>query len=332
MSDRVTITSATVGPVFGTTIEDNLAAHIAKLYDVSTMPLTAVGGTANAVTASLDPPLLGATQVGMKYTIMWAATNTGAVTLSINGGSPEGVLAASGAALTAGALRIYSRALIEWTGANYRVLSQTAGAGAAAEPQYWAFTTTGTWTKPTGLDDNVMIKVAAWGAGGGGHTAAGGGGGGGAYMFAEIRAIDLPSSVTCTVPAGGAAGANGAATTFGSVLTAFGGAKGEAAVGGAGAGSHGVGDVGGGAGATATTLAMAPGTLWGGAGGGSQTAAYLDGAKAVHGGAGGGGTGGVGGNSISGGNGGDDLVAGADRGGGGGRNAAGGRGEIRIWI
>lgn len=137
---------------------------------------------------------------------------------------------------------------------------------------YWAdggainlqeFTSSGTWTKPTGAR---FVMVEAWGGGGGGasgrrgasdgstYNGGGTGGGGGAFVRQVYKASDLPSTVTVTVGAGGAGGAavtanstngndgtSGGTSTFGSLITARGGVNGVAtsSTGGTGTGAYG---------------------------------------------------------------------------------------------
>src|SRR5882672_10859636 len=126
------------------------------------------------------------------------------------------------------------------------------------------FTSTGanTWTKPTSFTPKCTI-VNIWGAGGGG--------GGGAFNRAEMATVDLGTTVTVTIGAGGTAGAAstagaaggdggvGGTTTFGSLLSAFGGGGGRggaisAAVSGGGGGGGTTS-----AGGTGSTTAGAPG-------------------------------------------------------------------------
>jgi hypothetical protein len=98
------------------------------------------------------------------------------------------------------------------------------------------FTSSGTWTKPTGIT-KIKVTVTAGGAGGGGGSANYNHGGGGGAGGTSIKIIDVSSisSVTVTVGAGGAAGgndANGSAggnSSFGSHATATGGEAGSRA-------------------------------------------------------------------------------------------------------
>lgn len=345
MASRTTYSEASSPPVSGEDLLEEYSDRFKTLFDASALPLTSVGGTGNAVTATLDPPLDGGGLVdGMKFGITWGAANTAGVTLALNGGSPVAVLDSAGSALVAGALEAGLRSQIEYIGGSFRILSPvSASAAGGAARHYQVFTASGTWNKPAGIDDDAMVLVEAWAGGGGGSSAnQGGGGGGGGYTRQWFRYGDLPSSVSVTIGAGGAVGANGGNTTFGALLTAFPGLAGASPAGGRGGSAAAGGAFGAGLGATTAGNSGFPASSeFGGGGGGAGdtvSASAGNGGAALRGGGGGGGRSsgngfvGTGGVSVFGGNGGDGNAAGVAPGGGGGRNAAGARGELRVWI
>jgi len=335
MATRTTFNGSSVGVPWRNTglvpegFGDQYARHLATLYGASVLPLTGVGGTGDVVTASLDPVLASGLADGMKFTITWGAANTGAVTLALNGGAAVAVLDATGTALTTGALASGRRDLIEYIGGSYRVLSAAAGVGAGG-PVKDVFTSSGTWTKPSGYADDHPVLVRAWGAGGGGarnstlEDAAGGGGGG--YIEYTFRMADLPSSVTVTIGTAGAGrtGSNGNGTaggnsTFGALLTGYGGGGGTAIGGAGGFGSFG-GSAGGAGGFNGGNA------IWGGGGGGGGNTAATSGGVSSF-----GGNGGAGGDASP------VPSAGQAPGGGGGggfgvNGANGARGQIEVWV
>lgn len=368
MADRSTFNGASANVPWQDTAEtpegfgNQYARHIKALYDASALPLTSVGGTGDNVTATVDPSLPpGGLRDGMKFGITWAAANSGPMTLTITGAGAAPVLSADGAVAAPGLAILGGRALLEYVGGAFRVLSGGAGSGGAAR-YYWQFTASGTWTKPAGLPDDTMVTVEMWGGGGGGGNGAAnnGGGGGGGYTRAEFRIADLPSSSSISVGAGGAIGIAGGNTTFGTLAVAYGGGGGGATgtsatpIGGGGGGEVAPGGaantegnpnggaIGGGDGSITgsaanliLSLRNAKSIYGGGGGGGGNTASSRIGGHAVYGGGGGfGGNGGSapGGSSVFGGNGGDAGQVGNAPGGGGGRGAAGARGEVRISI
>ena len=127
----------------------------------------------------------------------------------------------------------------------------------ADPPVVQVFTSSGTWTKQSGLKA-VLVEVVGGGGGGGARyvsgktTNVGGNGGGGGYSRKVITAASLGSTETVTVGAGGTAQTSGTATTnggaggtssFGSHVTATGGAGGVAGKS-SGSGSSGAGGTG----------------------------------------------------------------------------------------
>jgi hypothetical protein len=250
--------------------------------------------------------------------MVWPATNTGAVTLNVNGSGALPVVTPSGAAMAAGQLPTgLVIGFVFVSGALVVITPIPAVTGGAQARHFFVFTSSGTWTKPAGLEANMVWNVGAWGGGGGGSSAnneSAPGGGGGGYSSWKFRNADLPASVAVSIGQGGAVNANGGNTTFGSLLTAFGGGGGQSPILGASSSAFGQSEENGGFGARSDGGLIAPqSTYRAGAGGGSHQLP------------------GLGGTSRFGGNGGAVGAPGAARGGGGGRNAAGGRGELWIW-
>ena len=128
-----------------------------------------------------------------------------------------------------------------------------AGALALADKGYQlksiqVFSTSGTWTKPTGINA-VLVKLVGAGGGGGGSPVGYTGGGGGAGGYAESFITSaLTTSVMVTIGIGGSGGSgsglnsggNGGTTSFGSYLSAIGGIGGSAGGGYGGSGNVGI--------------------------------------------------------------------------------------------
>lgn len=331
MASRTPFNSTTVGPITGPSYMDNVKDRIKDLWDTSQIQLTAIGGTANALTATCDPALTGGVTRGMKFTLIPASSNTAAVTIAINGGAPISVIDDAGNALLAGALVAGRMYQMEFTSTAFRVFGTS---GSVKVNDYQAFTADGTWLKPAGTPANATVTIQLWGGGGGGAnnntTASSGAGGGGCVQY-TCKAGDLASSVAVTIGAGGTVGVAGGTSTFGTLLTAFGGGPGNfvnsntnrAAGGGGGGGGATVGGTGGAnsvaAGSGVTAVGGASGDATAGAGGqaqlstaGSVTGSAIDGLPGYYGGGGGGGSadgagidgGGDGGRSVLGGGGG----------------------------
>lgn len=245
----------------------------------------------------------------------------------------------------------------------------TGGAGAnpswavtsGAKQNYQTFTSSGTWTKPSGFSADALVVIECWGGGGGGSGGGvGGGGGGGGYNYRFLRLGNLGSTESVTVGGGGAAGGTtgsaGGTTSFGSHVSAYGGGGGSTtgtAGGGGGGGGQtsagtsgngangggGGGPIGGGEGTSGVSggggggsTANNGGNGFYGGGGGGRASGGNGGISVWGGGGGGGSTSGTGGASTYAGAGGDTGVAGTAPAGGGGRNAAGARGECRVWV
>jgi hypothetical protein len=316
MANRDTTNGSTTPKPTGPDYLDEYSGHIGVLFNNSVLPLTSVSG-ADTITASVDPALpSGGLSTGMKFSITWAADNTGAATLNIGGTGAVSIVGKSGEALAAGQLAEDMRDILEYDGTNFILVTGGADTGESITGTT-TYTYSDTWTND--YPDNTIVMVECWGAGGGGASAGGGGGGGGGYQRGFFRAGDLPSTVAITVPAGASANSNGGSCTFGAYLAAHGGKGGSGSNGGNGGGGGPSG-------------AVVSGAFGGGDGGDSGN----NGAEAAWGGGGGGGYSiGAGGGSEYGGAGGAASVAGSAPGGGGGGGvspAAGARGECRVTV
>ena len=117
------------------------------------------------------------------------------------------------------------------------------GVGTGGTATTTIFTSSETWTKPSGLKF-IIVEVQAGGGGGGktdGSALQASGGGGGGYSRKQIKAASLSATTTVTVGAGGALENNGGNSSFGTFATSTGGTKGVSATdnsnGGAGGGA-----------------------------------------------------------------------------------------------
>lgn len=318
-------------PATGDDFLDALDDRFAVIWNGVILHMTDVAGTADDVTATVTPAVgVGGYQNSMAFSIVWAAANT-VSNMTLNG---LPVVNSDGSALSIGAVEDGLASVLLVVDDEFRIMSGLAAGSSVTRHYHYVITTVGanTFTLPTGLDDDAIIEVELFAGGGGGHSSSGAGGGGG-YAKKKFRALELASSTTLTIGAGGAVGAAGGNTTFGTHLTAFGGIAGGLTYGGGGGGSNERGStfvggiVGGGYGGLESAGQSATG-MWGGGGGGYTD----DGGSAVYGGGGGAAGSGTGGTSKFAGAGGESGVAGSAPSGGGGRNAAGARGEARIHI
>lgn len=301
-----------------------------------------VTGSGDAVLATdptLTNPVVGTQSPGNNTTLAAStAFTTAAVAAGVAGLASTGYVASAIATQAATDAGIYAPKISPTFTGTVTIPNQTVGDNStkAANTKFVAdtvaaltlvgvldrqnFTSSGTWTKPSGGGANAMALIECWGggasgggSGGGGGLGYGGGGGGGGYTYRMMPLASIGATETVTIGAGGvlsgtATGTTGGTTSFGSWMSAPGGS-------------------GGGWAATAGTASGGGGGSYdfpGGGGGSTTGASGNNGAFSNHGGGGGaGGFSGSGGTSICAGNGGAAHTNGSAPGGGGGGYSAG---------
>lgn len=194
------------------------------------------GGTANAITATLDPAPSALT-AGMKVRLKIANTNTASATLNVNG---LGAVSIRKADLSPSeAADMVKDAVLDLTfdGTYWQITGAYVSALPARHNQTYATAGTFSFVVPDGV---YWIFGRLWGAGGGGGgsgtsgTESGGAGGAGGGYCEGWFPVTPGQSIPITVGAGGAGGVagsggngtNGGASSIGSLATAAGGSYG----------------------------------------------------------------------------------------------------------
>lgn len=305
----------------------NASETVKGIVQLATAAQLAAGTSAGSTLARLGIPNSLATSTPT------AGCTTGCVPVAVNGKLSQLFLDLTQffnfTSLQAASSTLASTSI---TTANINTLNvQNFNAAAGVLYNYQDFTSSGTWTKPSGLAGTELVQIIAWGQGGGGGGSANGGGSGGGGGGACVQAIypvsSLGSTVTVTIGnnsnagASGGVGGVGANSTFGTILTAYGGGGGANGTnssntgGGGGGGTLSVGLVGtvdgagGVGGSPAGSAAILDNSGYGGGGGGTTGT----GGNSAYGGAGGGASG----SGVSGGAGGNTVCGGGGGGGGG---------------
>ena len=229
-----------------------------------------VGTDAYAITPS---PAITAYSTGQVFTFKAGTANTGAATLAVSGLSAIAIKKNVSDALVTGDILANQLVMVEYDGTNMQLISVPSGiVSNITTPVIRTYTSSDTWTKPTGLK-YIIVEVVGGGGGGAGNTTANttsGGGGGGGYSKELLAASALGATETYAVGAAGAAGASsggtggtGGTSSFGTspFLQATGGVGGtfDPHTGGAGGvGSSGILNVAGGGGGAGGNAATGP--------------------------------------------------------------------------
>jgi len=232
-----TLTKATLTQGTGITITNSTGA-----ITVANSGVTSVGGTGTVNGLSLSGTVTttgNLTLGGTLSSVANSALTNSSVTVTAGTGMSGGGAVALGSSITltnAGVTSIVAGTGISVSGATGAVtVTNTVSGGKAADVQ--TFTSSGTWTKPSGFGADSRVQIEVWGAGGAGGTASSsthkvGGGGGGGYIERWIALSSLGSTETVTIGAGGTAtsqnnaGGSGGDSSLGSIAIAYGGGGG----------------------------------------------------------------------------------------------------------
>lgn len=185
-----------------------------------------VGGTANALTAMLDPvPASYASLTGTPFLVKIATTNTGAATINLNGLGAATIGRPDNTALQAGDLQAGRTVAMMFDGTFFQLLGLAASsAGRLIGIQI--FTSSGTYTPTAGMTFCIMEGVGGGGAGGGatnpgaGNVSLGAPGTAGTWGKARFTASTIGASKVVTIGAGGNAAAGSAGANGGDTLVA----------------------------------------------------------------------------------------------------------------
>lgn len=218
-------------------------ATIAPAVQSGLWSYAAAGGTANALTAVLDPPMSAYSAGLMLRVRTGAAANTGPMTLDAGAG-PAAIKRRDGAALGADDVPAASILELVYDGTAWRLMalvkSDVVGASSIVGRTIF-YTSPGShvFTTPPGV---TSVEVEVWGAGGAGGASsdgsgsglpagtAGAGGGGGGYAYKRIFGLTEGDIIPVIVGAGGVGtagtGGAGGSSSFGPHCTAHGGGGG----------------------------------------------------------------------------------------------------------
>ncbi len=196
--------------------------------------ISTVGGTANALTATLAPaPASYSDLTGTPFLVKIASTNTGAATLNLNGLGAVAIGRSDNSALQAGDLLAGRTIEVMFDGGFFQIIGLSpSSAGRLINVQI--ATSSFTYLPSAGMTFCIMEGVGGGGAGGGatnpgaGNVSLGASGTAGTWGKARFTASVIGASKAVTIGAGGAgvpgaAGANGGDTLVAGILQLPGG-------------------------------------------------------------------------------------------------------------
>lgn len=214
MATRDITDSGAASPVSGPDYMDNTAGHLKVLLDKMHLPVPSPTGT-NTYAGTVDPSFDADGLVsGMMFSIVWPNTNTSTtVTLNLNSEGATNIREFDGSTPAIGALVSGERALLVYTGTEFRMVAPSLAwmdanitPGANTPPTMQVYESSTTWSRPSGC---VGVKVTCIAGGEGGYINGPGRGGGYASSYLDVTSI---SSSTVTV---GAAGTGTSSSTAG---------------------------------------------------------------------------------------------------------------------
>ena len=200
------------------------------------------GGSATAITLSVPNISSISDVLGVPIRFIVASNSTGAATVTVGGLAAKNLTRADGTAIQKNDLIAGTIVTILYDGTQFQVTNPSLVQQNLPSSSTVVFSSSTSWTVPTGVTSVKDVKV--WGAGGGGGgssttAGAGSGAGGGAFCENFNVAVTPGGSVTVTVGTGGGGGSNaptngaaGGGSSFGSSCTAGGGAAGNGGAGG----------------------------------------------------------------------------------------------------
>src|SRR5690554_6533221 len=128
--DRTIPNTDTVGPPgpSGGEFANKVAAEVQRIWDLVPNMLVNIGGSADAITAECDPPLISSYIHGQRFWLIPAANNTGPVTIDIDERGQVDVVSYDGQQLQAGDLVAGEGTELVYDGGNnqMRLLHPTA--------------------------------------------------------------------------------------------------------------------------------------------------------------------------------------------------------------